>query len=287
MDGEKQMNESTLHLKEMMDSKLQKAAVIAVTSGKGGVGKTNLSTNLGICMAAAQKEVLLVDADMSLGNLDVLLNIQNKYNISHLVNGKKEIEEIIQPGPNGLKIICGASGLQELAELGEFQRQRLIQELSKMQNENDVLIIDTGAGISSSVIGFCLCADHVLVVTTPEATAMTDAYAAIKVITHHKYHGKISLVVNMADSIVDGKKTYKQISNVAKKFLNINIFEGGILLRDDRMLQAVRLRKPVVLAFPKAKITASLATIAARIGHHSNRNANDQSFLKKVVDWFF
>lgn len=260
--------------------------MLAITSGKGGVGKTNISANLAICLAASQKRVLLFEADLALGDLDVVMNINSKYNISHIINGRKGIEDIIHIGSEGLEIICGASGLEELANISQFQRQRLLGELSKLSSNTDLIVIDTAAGISRSVVGFCLAADHVLVVTTPEPAAMTDAYAMIKVLVRNNFIGRISLIVNMAKNITEGKKTYQQIANVARRFLNAHIYDAGVLCVDEQLSSAVRARKPVVLAYPKAQITSSLVTLAAKISNYSAAQQTDDGFFKKVVDWF-
>ena len=283
----KQMTNETLYLQQIMESHKRPASVLAITSGKGGVGKTNITANLGICLAASGKKVLLVDADFSLGNLDIVMNVNNRYNISHLIYDGKSVEEIIHTGPEGIEMICGASGLEELADLNEFQRRRLLKELSKLQNDNDVIIIDTAAGISKSVVGFCLSANNVLVVTTPEATAMTDAYAMIKVLVGNRFTGHISLIVNMAQSIAEGKKTYQKIANVAGRFLNAHVYNAGILLKDERLSCSVRLRKPVVLAHPKSQITSSLAALAAKLSNSESSELGDEGFFKKVVNWFF
>lgn len=281
------MTNETLYLQQIMESHKRPASVLAITSGKGGVGKTNITANLGICLAASGKKVLLVDADFSLGNLDIVMNVNNRYNISHLIYDGKSVEEIIHTGPEGIEMICGASGLEELADLNEFQRRRLLKELSKLQNDNDVIIIDTAAGISKSVVGFCLSANNVLVVTTPEATAMTDAYAMIKVLVGNRFTGHISLIVNMAQSIAEGKKTYQKIANVAGRFLNAHVYNAGILLKDERLSCSVRLRKPVVLAHPKSQITSSLAALAAKLSNSESSELGDEGFFKKVVNWFF
>ena len=159
--------------------------------------------------------------------------------------------------------------------------------MSKLQSNTDVIVIDTAAGISKSVVGFCLAADHVLVVTTPEATAITDAYAMIKVLTGNKFAGRVSLTVNMAETVAEGKKTYQQIANVAKRFLNTHVYDAGTLLRDERLSSAVRLRKPVVLAYPKAQISLSLVALAAKLSNGSAAQFNDKGVFRKVVDWFF
>lgn len=280
------MANESLYLHQMMESHKRPARVLAITSGKGGVGKTNISANLAICLAASGKKVLLIDADFSLGNLDVIMNVNSKYNISHMINDGKSMEEIIHVGPEGVEMICGASGLEELADINEFQRRRLLKELSMLQNDNDVIIIDTSAGISRSVVGFCLAADHVLVVTTPEATAMTDAYAMIKVLVGNRFAGQISLIVNMARSIAEGKKTYQKIANVAGRFLSARVYNAGVLIKDERLSSSVRMRKPVVLAHPKSQITSSLVALASKLINIVAAQPNDEGFFKKVVNWF-
>ncbi len=274
-------------LQRMVHTQSPTAKVLVVTSGKGGVGKTNISANLSLCLASSGKRILLFDADLSLGNMDVLMGTHSPYNIIHFIQGHKSLPEIIQTGPYGLEMICGASGFEELANLGNFQRQRLIHELSELQCDRDAIIIDTAAGISHSVIGFCLFSDHTLVVTTPEATAMTDAYAMIKVLASSHYKGRISLIVNMADTIAEGKRVYRQIANVARRFLNLDVYEGAILLRDDKVPLSVRHRKPVVLDFPKARITNRLAALAAQLGRNNSAESANPGFFRKVVDWFF
>jgi flagellar biosynthesis protein FlhG len=275
------------HLQWMMAGHKEPARVLVVTSGKGGVGKTNIAANLAICLAASGKKVLLFDADLSLGNLDVLMNINSRYNVSHLISGRKSVEEVTHVGPEGLDIICGASGLEELADLTDFQRERLLRELSKLQRDNDVIVVDTGAGISKSVVSFCLAADHVLVVTTPEATAITDAYAMIKVLSKNRFDGRISVIVNMAENASEGRKVYQQISSVAMRFLNTQIYGAAVLVRDERLNSAVRMRKPVVLAYPKCRISNSIMALAAKLGEGLAARPFEGGFFRKVVDWFF
>lgn len=280
------MSNEALRLQQVMTNCANPPRVLAITSGKGGVGKTNIAANLAICLVNYYKKVLLVDADLSLGNLDVVMNLSSRYNISHMITGQKTIEEIIHTGPEGLDIICGASGLERLADISEFQRQRLLKELSMLNNDTEAIVIDTAAGISNAVVGFCLAADHVLVVTTPEATAMTDAYAMIKVLVGNKYAGRISLIVNMAETLKEGQKTYQRLTNVARQFLNAHVYNAGVLLRDQRLTLAVRLRKPVVLAYPGAQISLSLTALAAKLSNGLVPAPNEDGFFKKVVDWF-
>ena len=281
------MIDGAVRLEKMMEQCCKPATVLAVTSGKGGVGKTNIAANLAICLAVSRKRVTLFDADVSLGNLDVVMGLDNKYNISHLIDGQKDIEDIIHYGPEGVEVICGASGLESLADMTQFHRQRLLKQLKKLQNQADTIVVDTGAGIGKSVVSFCLAADDVLIVTTPEATAMTDAYAMIKILAGNKFAGRMSLVVNMASNRLEGKKVYKQISEVTRRFLNTHIYNAGILLKDEKVSLAVKQRKPIVLCYPKSEIAYSLVALAARLRNSSAARAENDNFFRKVVNWFF
>jgi flagellar biosynthesis protein FlhG len=224
---------------------------------------------------------------MGLGNLDVLMNINSRYNISHVLDGSRELDEIIHPGPAGVEVICGGSGIENLANLSPFERRRLIDELDELQDSCDVMVIDTGAGINASVMNLCQAADHTLVVTTPEPTAMTDAYATIKVLSGRDYGGRMSLVVNMADSITEGKKIYRQIAEVAGRFLNVTVYEAGVLCKDESLVMSVREREPVVLSYPNSQISSSLSAMAARLWKGSATRTGTEGFFRKVVNWFF
>jgi flagellar biosynthesis protein FlhG len=277
------------HLKSAMSGMEmggKKAGVIAVASGKGGVGKTNISANLAVCFASAGKKVVLIDADFSLGNLDVVMGVESRYNVSHLIGGTKTIADVTSIGPCGVEMICGASGLENLAEVNDFHRQRLLGELERLGDEADIMIIDTAAGIGRGVTGFCMAADHVLVVTTPEPTAMTDGYAMIKVLVMRQFKGRISLVVNMAESAAEGKRVYHQMAKVFRQFLGTHVFDAGVLLRDEKLYAAVKRQTPVVLAYPKSQVTASLAAMASRLNKERLFDEGRSGFFKKVVNWF-
>lgn len=281
------MENKQTQLKRTLDSCNRRRQILAVTSGKGGVGKTNISANLALCLAVSQKKVLLLDCDLSLGNLDVIMDINSRFNISHMISGQKKLDEITYIGPEGLDIVFAGSGLSQLADINDFQRQRIVHDLSQAGKDKDFIVIDTAAGVSKSVVGFCLAADQVLVVTTPEAAAMTDAYAMIKVLLGHDFAGRISVIVNMAQTMQEGKQAYRQISQVVKRFLNADIYDAGVILKNEQLLSAVRLRKPVVLAYPKSQITVSLAALAAKLGRGYAKQTDDDGFFRKVVGWFF
>ncbi len=280
------MNSRTGNLRQTMETRHGRPMVVAITSGKGGVGKTNIAANLSICLANNRKRVLLMDADLGLGNLDVVMNLNSRYSLAHVLAGRKTLEEVIQLGPAGVEVICGGSGIEELANVNPFQRQHLLDGLERIGDRADVIVIDTGAGIHPTVIGFCMASDHTMVVTTPEPTAITDAYAMIKVLAGRKYTGRISLLVNMADSIAEGKKTYRQITEVAARFLNTPVFDGGILCKNEMVGSAVRRREPVVLAYPRSAISEHLSAISARMCN-ACRPAENDGFFRKVVNWLF
>ncbi len=265
----------------------QRSNVLAITSGKGGVGKTNIAANLSICLAAEHRRVMLMDADLGLGNLDVVLNIQRRYTLSHVVAGNRRLDDIVHIGPAGVEVLCGGSGIEMLANLNTFQRQRLIEAMDTLYDRTDYLIIDTGAGIHSSVVGFCLAADQTLVVTTPEPTAMTDAYAMIKVLAANGYNGRISLVVNMARSVSEGRTIYRQVSDVASRFLNTPVYEGGVLCRDEAVMNAVRRRTPAMLAYPKSPFAQSLKAMGGRLTHGMGQVDRADGFFRKVANWLF
>src|SRR3954465_14776848 len=198
-------------LRTMMGQRAS-ANVIAVTSGKGGVGKSNVAVNLAIKFASAGKNVVLLDADLGLANADVLCNIDLPCNLSHVIARKKELRDVMVRAPGGFHLIGGASGLARMADLTDFDRQRLVDALGELEQQCDVILIDTGAGISPNVLSFTRCADHVLVVTTPEPTAITDAYAVVKVLSKDgALDRRVSLLVNQVRAANEGKVVHARI----------------------------------------------------------------------------
>jgi flagellar biosynthesis protein FlhG len=263
-----------------------KASVLTITSGKGGVGKTNVAANLAICLAVAGKKVLLLDADLGLANLDVLLPVAPGANLAQVISGKRRLEEIIQTGPAGLRLICGASGITQIADLNEFQRQRLLHDMSALENQADLIIIDTSAGISRNVMTFCQAADHTLVVTTPEPTSITDAYAMIKSITKTGSQAKISLLVNMVDNRPQAKNVFQRVNQVTHKFLGTTLYDAGYILRDPHLAQAVCRRQPVVLAFPRSQAAYCFVALAQKLARARIENPVQPGFFRKVANWF-
>lgn len=240
----------------------RRARVVAITSGKGGVGKTNVSVNLAYALIAQGKEVILLDADLGLANVDVLLGTTPQWHLGHALSGERSVPELLYEAPGGLRLIAGGSGLAELTDLPETDLHRFIQSLSLLQSEADYLLLDTGAGLSRSVMEFVLAADEVLVVTTPEPTAMTDAYAVIKRMIKANPTVDIKIIVNMADGPQDGEATARRLRETVLRFLQTGVHYLGYLPRDPAVQQCVRQQRAYLLQQPRsaaAQATRSLA----------------------------
>lgn len=238
--------------------------IITITSGKGGVGKTSVSVNLALAMAKSSKKILVFDADLGLANINVLLGVIPKYNLYHVVKGIKTLEEIIIHTPEGVDIIAGASGFSMLANLPEKERQNLLNAFDKLTGY-DIMIIDTGAGVSANVTSFTLPAHEVIVITTPEPTAITDAYGIIKAIVLEAPNKQIKLVVNRVSSSFEGKKVAERIINISSQFLNVKVENLGFIYEDENVLRSIRRQKPYYLLYPKSKASSCLDVIAGRL----------------------
>ena len=281
---------TTAGVKELAKIAIQssrKATVLAIASGKGGVGKTNISANLAICLAAAGRRVAVFDADFGLANLDIILGVSSKYNLSHFVKGCRSLEEICQPVCSGVDIVCGLAGIEGLVDMSDFVRERVIRALEMLADNYDIVIVDTAAGIGRTVMAFCMASAHTVLVATPEPAAITDVYTLLKTLAIKQYDGRLSLLVNMAGNVTEGKKVYRQIALAATQFLNVRLNYAGVLVRDEHVNLAVKKRQPVVLEYPKCAASQSIMTVAARLSKVPVNNIAEQSFFKKVVNWFF
>jgi len=259
---------------------------IAVTSGKGGVGKSNLALNLSILLAGAGNRVALVDGDMGLANLDLLAGVEVKGNISHVIAGKRELADIIIDLPCGIQLVPGASGLAKLADLSQFRRAALVRDLAQLEADNDIVLVDTAAGIGQDVLYFATSADNVLVVTVPEPTAIADAYAVIKVLTQHGYEGQISVLVNMAPGRGEARMTYQRIANVARQFLGVRLLDAGYVLADAKVREAVRKREPFVLTHPRCSASRCMAVLATKLCAGGALVEKTEGFFRRVANWF-
>jgi flagellar biosynthesis protein FlhG len=263
-----------------------RANVIAITSGKGGVGKSNVAVNLSIKLAEAGKNVVLLDADLGLANADVLCNINLTSNLSHVIARKKELSEVLVPAPGGFRLIGGASGLARMADLTDLDRQRLVDSLAELERQTDIILIDTGAGISPNVLSFTRCADHVLIVTTPEPTAITDAYAVIKVVSKDNNVRRLSLLVNQVRSQQEAHIVFERIAKVAKQFLNVTVLDGGYVPADEQVPLAVRKRQPFTLGAPRSHASQSIAKLAMRLEQGVAGKLGQDGFFNRMSRWF-
>lgn len=237
--------------------------VIAITSGKGGVGKTNVVLNLCLALSRLQRRVFLLDADLGLANVDVLLGLSPRYTLEHVLNGQKDIMDIVLEGPAGFKILPSGSGISELSEMSYEQQMRLFRELSRIEDDVDYLFIDTGAGISSNVLRFNASANEIIVVANPEPTSITDAYALMKLLSI-KYHiREFGLVANSVNSEEEGQGVYDRLNRVCGQFLQVNLTYLGSIPFDKHVRHAVRQQRPLLELFPQAPAARSITRIAA------------------------
>lgn len=242
---------------EMLKEKTSSARVIAVTSGKGGVGKTSVSVNLALELRKQGEKVVILDADFGLANVEVMLGIRPRYNLVDLIFNNRTIEEIITEGPMGIGFISGGSGVQDLVNLEKGQLKKLIAKLVKLDNLYDVVIIDTGAGISDSVIEFVLTSPEVLLIVTPEPTSITDAYSLLKAVNRNKEFDRknkfIKVITNRVESEEEGREIYDKISIVVSKFLNIRLDYLGYIPQDKRIGDGVIEQSPISISVPNSE----------------------------------
>ncbi len=239
---------------------------IAVLSGKGGVGKSNLAVNLAMALSKTGKRVVILDADLGMANVDLLCGISPKYTLAHLVKGQRSVDEVLVALDNGVLLLPGGPGVQELAELGDDAQSLLIDKLAALEGVADILLIETGAGIHRNTLSFGVAADLTILITTPEPTSIRDAYGVLKTLainTGSKI--EITLVVNMATSRSEGSEVAERIQMAANQFLSLSVAYGGAILLDENVGKAVRMRIPFFLANPTCQASRDIAALAAEL----------------------
>lgn len=239
--------------------------VMAVTSGKGGVGKTNLSVNIGIALCEMGRRVALLDADMGLANVDILLGMYPEYNLSHVLKGEKSLTEIMLEGPAGIKIIPASSGMQNMSDMTTVQQAAIIHAFSDIDRDTDILIVDTAAGISASVVNFARACQEVLVVVCDEPTSLTDAYAFIKLLNRDYGLVNFNIVANMVPTPQQGRSLFGKLTKVTDKYLDVALNYLGAVPYDEYLRKSVQKQTPVVKAFPQSKAALAIKGLAREI----------------------
>jgi flagellar biosynthesis protein FlhG len=261
------------NLKEKVEAEIsgfpRPMRVIVVTSGKGGVGKTNLTLNLALAFEGLGLRTIILDADLGLANIDVILGISPRHSLYHVITGKKPLPQVITETQFGFKLIAGGAGIEELANLRDWQLQSFVNDLGELEGEADILLIDTGAGIARNVLSFVLAADEIILVTTPEPTSLMDAYSLLKVLCGNKREKKVGLVVNKAASEQDGYLTAGKLQFVSERFLQFRPDYIGHIVRDPWVVKSVMLQQPLLVCNPNAEAAVCVNELAVRLCHRS------------------
>ena len=238
--------------------------IITVTSGKGGVGKSNFVVNLGIDLVKKGKKVLIFDADIGMGNDDVLMGIYPKNNVLDLIEGRISIEEVIIDGPYGIKLLPGGNGLNNIEDIDEIKRKLFLRKIEELEGF-DYILIDTGAGISRSVLAFIACSDEVILITTPEPTSLTDGYSLLKAVNHFKIKDKANIVVNKVLEVEEGEKTFLKFKAAVNKFLTLDVNFLGYIYEDKKLVLSVRKQTPFVIEYPNCEASICIDNISNKI----------------------
>lgn len=252
-------------IEDSIEGKKRKTKVVAITSGKGGVGKTNFTVNYALTLIDYGYKVIVLDADLGMANIDLVLGVTPKANLFHVLSGQTMLKDIIIDGPKGLKVIPGGSGIPELADLQSEQVWHFIYQLEELEVDTDLLLIDTGAGISKNVLSFLLAADEVILITTPEPTAIADAYGMIKTLLKQQWNKdkQIKLLINRVENHLEGENAAAKIEAAVDKFLKYKITTLGFVPKDDFVSRAVKIQTPFTIEFPRCKAAIELNKIVA------------------------
>ncbi len=272
---------------ESLENIRNKPQIITITSGKGGVGKSNFVVNLAINLVKKGKRVLIFDADIGMGNDDVLMGIYPKHSVLDLINGRLEIEDIIAEGPEGIKLLPGGSGLNNIEDLEQNQRELFLRKI-EMLEDFDYIFIDTGAGISRSVLAFISCCDEVILVTTPEPTSLTDGYSLLKALNHFKIKTKANIVVNKVLEKKEGEKTFLKLKTAVNRFLALDVNYLGYIFDDRKITMSVRNQLPFIIGYPSCDASKCIEEITIKILGNNNdiSGSGAQGLFKRLFSIF-
>ena len=292
------MKDQAERLRELMEERINsevkpivqnKAKVLAITSGKGGVGKTNFAINLAIAIRRLGYSVLVFDADIGMANVEILTGTTIRYTVADLIEKDKDIHEIIEEGPEGIKIISGGSGFNELSIMNDENIDKLLKKIEELESSMDFIIIDTGAGVSNMVLDFIMAAGEVILITTPDPTSLMDGYTMIKTLTTNGYKGKLNIVVNIVDNRTEAVDIFFRLSSVSNNFLNIDLYYLGYLERSNTVNKAVRNGIPFLLYSPLSSIAKKINIMALNFIDDCPRDGikQEKGFAQKLKDLFF
>lgn len=260
--------------------------VIAVTSGKGGVGKTNVAANLAVALGSLDKNVMLLDADLGLANVDVLLGLQPRFNLSHVVSGETDLESTILRGPRNIRIVPASSGNRSMIDVSPVSQAAIIQAFADLVDQPDILLVDTAAGITNSVARFVGAAQKAIVVVCDEPAALTDAYALIKVFSRDHGIRRFEIVTNQTRDDLQGRALFNKLQRVTDQYLDVVVKHLGNVPHDEWLRRAVQEQRPVSQAYPNCKAGKAFRKIAGTLlNNNSSRGAsgNIQFFLERLL----
>ncbi len=289
MDQAKELRSLLNNYKNTNNKNNINSRVITISSGKGGVGKSSFTINLAMYLASFNKRILVIDADFGLANIEVLLGVRPEYNFYHMLKGEKNISEIIVDTKYGIKLISGGSGLKELSNINSSEIKYFIEQFEYIDEIADIIIIDTGAGISSAVTNFLMASDENIIVTTPEPTSFTDAYTLIKIIKEQMPEmEKINVVINKTDDKYEAERIYSKIAHVCKKFLSIDVINLGDIPLDTNLVRAVKQQKPAIISFPESDYSIAIKEIGKRIlnENYIEQSSGAKTFMQRLISIF-
>ncbi|MFW6278808.1 MAG: MinD/ParA family protein [Bacillota bacterium] len=251
--------------------KQKKTKTIAIASGKGGVGKSNITVNLGLALQEIGEDVLLIDADMGMANLDILLGLTQKYNLSHILQEKCSFSEALMKGPKDIDILPGTSGVEDFVNINQKEVGRLLNIASQMEANYDIILIDIGAGIHKSVLSFIVGADQAGIVLTPEPTAIMDAYSLIKILSKHKSKNRVGLVINQVESKKQAVELSDRMKSVIQEYLTQEISLMGFIPYDKFLKKSVQKQKPLLLSYPESKASKAIRRLARNLSENDDQ----------------